>query len=104
MSTANRLFILDMREKVTDRIAVLWSESLAAMFPVPEEEAPSLARFLAGGVSEMMFDLIKDGVRPEEDIRRLSERIVCCVMNTVGCPDEQKEELLTALKAMHDNK
>lgn len=102
-STGNRLFILDMREQVTDRIAVLWAESLAVMFAVPNDEARSLARFLSGGISEMMFDFIKDGVRSETDIRLLSDRIVRFVMNTLGCPDEQKAQLSASLQAMHEN-
>ncbi len=101
-STKNRLFILDMREKVTNRIALLWGKSLAEMFSLPPGEAASLAGFLAGGIGELMFGCLTEGCAGEAEIAALSERIVIYCMNTIGCPETQKQELIEMLKAAHE--
>ncbi len=102
-STANRLFILDMRDQVTREITALWEESLTGLFSLPEGEAHRMTQFLAGGISEMMFGYLTEEIREREKPRAFSERIVRLVMNTMGLPETEKAALLEALHLMYEN-
>jgi len=100
-STPNRLFILDMKEQVTKSIASLWSENLTASFGIPAGEALNLAGFLSGGIGEMMFDLVLKGDLTPASIRSLTETIVRYSMNTIGLPEQQKQQLTESLKRLN---
>ncbi len=103
-STANRLFILDMREKVTGRIAALWSENLIRSFGVPEEEAEQMALFLAGGIGGMLFSFLTCGGHGKEDVSEFAEKAVAYCMNTIGMPEDRKADMMRALRDAHDDR
>ena len=100
-STPNRLFILDMRDKITSKMVTLWSESLASIFSIPEEESTGMARFLAGGIGEMLFAYMLGEGRSQEAAYKLTEEIVQYSGDTIGLPKMQKKLLAAALKKQH---
>jgi len=100
-SPPNRMFILDMREQVTGQVATLWADSLKASYGIPDEEAQTLARFLAGGVGALMFQFMQDGRHDETAVYGFTEHTVRLVMNAMGLPEDQKKELTADLKEKH---
>ncbi len=100
-SSPNRMFLLDMREQVTGQITGVWADSLKASFSFPAEEAESLAQFLAGGVGEIMFQFMQEGRHNQASVYAFTERTVHFVMNTMGLPENQKNQLTAALKEKH---
>ncbi len=100
-SSPNRMFILDMREQVTVQITGLWADSLKTSFGFSAEEAGSMAQFLAGGVGELMFQFMQGGMHDQDSVCDFTERTVRFVMNTIGLPENQKKQLITALKEKH---
>lgn len=100
-SSPNRMFILDMREQVTVQITGLWADSLKTSFGFSAEEAESMAQFLAGGVGELMFQFMQGGMHDQDSVCDFTERTVRFVMNTIGLPENQKKQLITALKEKH---
>lgn len=100
-SSPNRMFILDMREQVTVQITELWADSLKTSFGFSAEEAESMAQFLAGGVGELMFQFMQGGMHDQDSVCDFTERTVRFVMNTIGLPENQKKQLITALKEKH---
>lgn len=100
-SSPNRMFILDMREQVTVQITGLWADSLKTSFGFSAEEAESMAQFLAGGVGELMFQFMQGGMHDQDFVCDFTERTVRFVMNTIGLPENQKKQLITALKEKH---
>ncbi len=98
-STGNRLFILDMKEQGTRKIADLWVDSLTGMFGVPEKEARRLGQFLSGGIGEMMFSFLTEPDHGPEDVYDLAENIVLYSMNTIGIPEGQKHIWMEVLRS-----
>ena len=103
-SAPNRLFILDMRDKVTSKMASLWSESLASIFAIPNDEAKGMARFLAGGIGEMLFAFMLEEEHTQEAVYKLTEEIVRFSSGTIGLPEYQIKQLIAALKEQHGRK
>jgi len=100
-TSPNRMFILDMREQVTGQIISLWSSGMEASFLIPETEAQSLARFLAGGIGEMMFHFLQDGSHEQAEVFDFTEKIVYLAVNALGAPEQDKASLMAALKEKH---
>ncbi len=100
-STPNRLFILDMREQVTTQIGAMWTGSLETAFGISPGEAQLLARFLSGGISEMLFAFILEESPDQTAVQLLAESVVRFCMNTIGLDQEQKTVLLKSLRSLH---
>ncbi len=100
-SSGNRAFILDMKEQVTEQVALLWASGLEDTFGIPAPEAFYTARFLAGGIGEIMFDHMQGDGYDQAAVFTLTENIVRLVINTIGLPDDQKNTLLETLKEKH---
>jgi len=101
-STDNYLFILDMREKVTDAIAVQWESYLPKWFDVPVSEAHALGQFLAGGMGKMIYRFVIDGYYGKSAVYALSYDILNFASSAIGLPKEQKAQLLSALNESHE--
>jgi len=97
-STANRLFVLDMRDQVTKRISELWAESLEKILKVPEKEARHLATFISGGIGEMLFEQMTKGSLNRKEVSCLTDGMVRFSMNAIGLPEQRRQELLKALE------
>jgi len=98
-STANRLFVLDMRQQVTSQIAAMWAQVFASSFGMTARKAEETALFLAGGISELITAYMLGGDRSKEAVSSLSSSIVRMAVSVIGFPAEQQEELLAALQA-----
>jgi len=100
-SAPNRMFILDMREQVTEQVAALWASSLETACGVPPAEARSTAQFLAGGIGAIMFDFLQGGEHGPTAVFAFTEGIVRLVLNAIGYPEDQKAPLMAALQEKH---
>ena len=94
----NRLFVLDMREQVTQGLAVRWSEFLAASRLCEAGEADAVALFITGGMGQLLFSYLIDGQAGREHEDRLLERIASLTMAALGLPDDVRASLMGALR------
>ncbi len=97
-SERNRMFILDMREKVTQQVAALWTDSLTSMGDFSYTEAQKLSRFLSGGISEMIYNYMLEENKGSESAEELIRDMVRFSANTLGATDEQKKLIMDAMK------
>lgn len=97
-SERNRMFILDMREKVTQQVAALWTESLTSMGGFSHTEAKKLSRFLSGGISEMIYNYMLEENKGSESAEELIRDMVRFSAGTLGATDEQKKMIMEAMK------
>ncbi len=100
-STPNRLFLLDMRDRVTKEIGTYWAESLSVLFGVPSADAPALAQFLSGGIGEMMFSFMLAGKQDRAAVQKLAETAVRFCMNVIEVPQDKKSRMLEVLQELH---
>lgn len=89
----NRLFILDMRERVTQELAGLWSEFLSAAGLCTAESAHALALFVTGGMGELLFSHMVGGRACAEDDDGLVDHLVGFTSAALGLPDGMREKL-----------
>lgn len=89
----NRLFILDMRERVTQELAGLWSEFLSTVGLCAAESAHALALFVTGGMGELLFSHMVGGRACAEDDDELVDRLVGFTLAALGLPDGMRERL-----------
>ncbi len=94
----NRLFVLDMREQVTGRISLMWTESLRRLFRFPEKEAADLAAFMSGGVGEMLFSFMSGDGREGQNAEELAESVVLFCMNCAGVDRETRDAVVESVK------
>lgn len=102
-SAPNRMFVLDMRERVTEHAAMVWADSIKAYFCFFENEAENLAHFLAGGIGQVLFHHLQKGESDEASMFRLTESIAHFVMNVIGLPESEKKQRIAALKEKHNH-
>lgn len=96
-SEMNRLFILDMREKVTQQVADLWEDSFTAMGLFSQTEAKKLSQFLAGGISKMIYNYMLEEKKNGESSDELIRDIIRFSANTLDTSDEQKKMIMNAI-------
>lgn len=94
----NRLFILDVREQVTDAVAGMWSDYLEKTGFCTGLEAQELGCFLAGGIGEMIYRYMLENDRSEAAVSAVMASVIRLVLTAVGCPDEQKLQLIDVWK------
>ncbi|MCR4890861.1 MAG: TetR/AcrR family transcriptional regulator [Lachnospiraceae bacterium] len=97
-SGMNYSFILNTRDKITQRVAEFWIESFSHMEDFPQCEAWSMARFLAGGISEIMYNYLLGEEKSEERVRQLVTNIIKLTVRAVGFSDEKREKIMNALE------
>lgn len=92
-STAeNRFFILDMRERVTQELAGLWSEFLSTAGLCAAESAHALALFVTGGMGELLFShMVGERACADDDV--LVDRLVGFTLAALELPDGMRERL-----------
>ncbi len=100
-STPNRLFVLDMRDQVTKQVGAMWAESLKEAFGMAPADAACLAQFLSGGIGEMMFTFMIEGERDRDSVQKLAGTVVRLCMNTIGLPEQVKQQMMQALDELH---
>lgn len=96
-STANRLFILDMREKVTKKIENMWAESFLKFFGMPALQARKTALFLGGGIGELITEFLVSEDHSKAAADELAGTVVAMAVSVIGLSPEEKEEILSAL-------
>ncbi len=97
-SEMNRMFILDMREKVTREVASLWADSLTGIGLFSPAEAQKLSQFLAGGISEMIYNYMLEEDKDRERAKAMVKDIVRFSAGTIGVSEEQKKMLMAAME------
>ncbi len=97
-SEVNRMFILDMREKVTQQVATLWEDSLTSMGLFSRSEANKRSRFLAGGIGKMIYDFMLEEKKDEASAGELVQDMVRFSANTLEASEEQKKMIMEAMQ------
>jgi AcrR family transcriptional regulator len=74
----NRLFVLDLRERITRRIAGMWEMAIVSLpwFRVSDAEAKRLALYVTGGICEMIYDYVFEKGDEQKDIHALTDAII----------------------------
>ena len=78
ISINNRLFVLDLRERITRRIAGMWETAIVSLpwFHVSDAEAKRLALYVTGGICEMIYDYVFEKGDKQKDIHALTDAII----------------------------
>ena len=98
-STGNRLYVLDLREQVVRRISELWEKLLAEKYRMPEKDVAFTAKYLAGGVGELiMFFLLEETNCPQSTFEAYGEAAVRLTMNAIGLPPDSVSEMTEAFR------
>ena len=93
---ASRGFVLDIRTQVTEGIADMWAGLLQTSGICPDVDVDATARFLAGGVGELVFCHLASADMGQEATAHTMDAMVHLVLTTLGLPAEQRERLLQA--------
>ena len=80
----NRMFMLDMREQVTEAIAAKWAPLLVREGIATPEAAAPLALYVSGGIGQLLFALLANGTPPDEAARVAMRNIVLFTTATLG--------------------
>lgn len=92
-SVPNRLFVLDMREQVTTAVSGMWSAFFDKTGLCSSAEAQPLARFLSGGIGELVYQYMLGHDRSEEAVSAVMDAIVRLVLGVSGFSDKEKKTL-----------
>lgn len=95
-STVNHFFILDMRDQVTNAFATMGAAYLQQAMRYTPKEAQMNARFLVGGIGEMLYRYMLDETQSAEDTAQVMERIMHFVLNNIRFSDAEKSALSKA--------
>lgn len=84
---ANRGFLLDMKEQVTDSLAKLWEDFLLRSGLSGGRDVKRLSLFLSGGIAAAVTDYMSNKLRSEEEERKLLGEIVSFAVSVLGFGD-----------------
>lgn len=90
-SVPDRLVILDLRDQVTREIAELWIPLLLRL-GVPQGEAASLSRFLAGGIGELVYAFLLSKDSGEEARHQVMRAISDLTLRILPLSEEERQE------------
>ena len=78
-SSNNRLFMLDLRDRMTYRFALMWKIPIRSLCGVgcPEAEITQLAFFISGGIGEMINRFVFEEPDKQTNFNKLCEDIIC---------------------------
>jgi len=92
-NAANRLFILEMKEKVTERLIEEGRNFFLRVGLVSETNADHLTQFICGGIGEMIFLYRTGGMYGVSQIRELIDHITDFSMGALPLTKQQKDEI-----------
>lgn len=93
-SAENRLFYLDLKERVTQSFVPFWESLLHALPWLSEKvDIPVFAVLAAGAVGELMNRGIKQGELGDREV----VQAVTFLLNALCAPDTVRQEILTAV-------
>lgn len=92
-SAANRLFILDMKEKVTEKLIEEGRCFFLHAGLASESNADHITQFICGGIGEMIFLYRTRGMYGTLQIRELVDHIAEFSMGAFPLSKEQREEI-----------
>ena len=74
----NRLFVLDLRERITRQIEGMWETAIVSLpwLRVSDAEAERLALYVTGGICEMIYDYVFEKGDKQKDIHALTDAII----------------------------
>lgn len=74
----NRLFVLDLRERIARRIAGMWETAIIGLpwLRVSDAEARRLAMYVTGGICEMIYDFVFEKSAAQQDLHELADAII----------------------------
>ncbi len=87
----NQLFILDMKEKVTQRLISEGKAFLVKIGLIDADSADHYAQFICGGIGEMMFLYRKDGIYGLRQIRELVDHMIDFSLKMFLLDEQQKQ-------------
>lgn len=72
-SMSNRLFVLDFRARISQRILSMWEMAIASLPWVNHSthSARNLALYVTGGICEMVYSFVFEQKAEQQDIKRL---------------------------------
>lgn len=94
-SVMNRMFILDMKEKITREIATLWKIKFEEK---TSSDSDYISSYLAGGVGEMIYSYMLSESKEKEDIILLSKSMLLFCCKTLGYGKDEIEGMLNAIE------
>lgn len=98
-SMSNRLFALDLRERITRRIVILWE---AAIVDLPwlnnsAIKTKSLALYLTGGICEMIYDFMFGQDAEQQNIKVLANEIINFSATVLDTPKLIRKRLIAKI-------
>jgi AcrR family transcriptional regulator len=87
-SMSNRLFALDLRERIASRIAVMWEEAIKNLPWLKNSgvQTKSLALYITGGICEMVYEFVFKQNANQQNIKEFADEIISFTANSLGVP------------------
>ena len=87
-SMSNRLFVLDLRERITRRILSIWETAIGSLpwLKLSASAKKSLALYITGGICEMIYDFVFEQQAKQQDIKALAGEIINFTATVLDTP------------------
>lgn len=95
-SVQNRLFILDLQERISQRITSLWEEAILQMPWIVPADAKAASRFITGGICSLIYNFIFGSTNEQEDIDSLTHSIIHFSITALRVPEALQEKFIAA--------
>ncbi len=95
----NRLFVLDIRERITRRITGMWETAIISLpwLHISVAEAGSLALYVIGGIYEMVYDFVFVRTAERQDIKSLANSIIQFSARVLDVPKPIRNQFIKRL-------
>jgi AcrR family transcriptional regulator len=95
-SIQNRFFILDLHERISQRVISLWEEAILEMPWVNPDSARELSRFITGGICSLIYNFVFGSSSQQEATDSLAHAIIRLSMTLLNAPKPIQKRFITA--------
>lgn len=95
-SIQNRFFVLDLQERISQRVIILWEESILKMPWVNPDSARELSQFITGGICSLIYNFVFGSLSQKEDTDSLALAIIRLSMTLLNTPRPLQKRFITA--------
>jgi len=102
-TTANQLFILDMKERVTRRLIEEGKKFFLKAGLADEDNADYCSQFICGGIGEMIFCFRTSRLSGTGHVRDLTDHIAALSAGALSLTEDQKQQIGKELADWREN-
>jgi AcrR family transcriptional regulator len=97
---SNRMFVLDIRERITQRVIPMWEELIRELpwRNTSGMQDRKLAIYITGGICELIYDYVFQQSAEQQNIKILADEIVNYSASLLGAPQMVRQQLIKLIE------